>query len=484
MGHPVQLNAANIEGFVKAFLLDRYEERRPIADCHREWWKLVTLPYPNIALGAPRGHAKTTNINHAYGLAAALFQVHPFQLKVSKTYALACEKVDQAKQEIVNNEKLKHVFRLKAIIRDRENDFIAEMADGYKFRMMALGMQQATRGLSWGTMRPTLIQCDDAEDDEEVMNRERREKAMSWFLKTLLPMGGERTQVRVYGTILHADSLLANLLKMEAWHGKIWEACDDTVSEESILWPEKFSRERLLAIKQNYINAGNLAAFNMEYRNIARDTTSGYFRPEDFVGIADDELARKKLTYYVGGDFAISTKERRDYTAFVVGGMDEDGFLYIVDVVRGRWDANQIIEEMLAIERAYSPEQWFVESGAILKALDAALEIKMREAGMYMNLVPMVPTKDKESRARSFQARTRGRGVRYRKEASWYADYEDEFLQFPRGTNDDQVDGSAHLGMGLAKMVTPLTADEEDEVEMEFQRRETMSFGRSLTTGY
>ena len=292
----VVLNAETIEGFTKAFLLDRYEERRPTPPCHREWWRMVTSPHKKIALAAPRGHGKSTALNHAYGLCAALFKRHPFQLKVSKTYGLACEKVEQAKQELIQNEKLRHVFKLKAILRDRENDFIAEMSDGYKFRMMALGMQQATRGLSWGTMRPTLIGGDDLEDDEEVMNRDRRDKGMSWIMKTLLPMGGEATEIRIYGTILHADSCLMRLINMKSWQTRIWEACDDSISPESILWPEKFNRERLLSIKQDYIDAGNLAAFNMEYRNIARDTTSGYFRPEDFVAAKSEALEDTRLT--------------------------------------------------------------------------------------------------------------------------------------------------------------------------------------------
>ena len=483
---PVLLDATTIAGFVDHFLIEGYNERRATPACHREWWRMVTSPHKKVVLAAPRGHGKSTAINHAYGLCAALFKQHPFQLKVSKTYALACEKIEQAKQELLTNDKIKHIFALRKIIRDRENDFIAEMDDGYKFRMMALGMQQATRGLSWGTMRPTLIQGDDLEDDEEVMSRDRRDKGMNWIMKTLLPMGGEQTDIRIYGTILHNDSCLMRLINMKSWKARIWEACDDTVAQESILWPDKFPRERLLSIKQDYIDSGSLAGFNMEYRNIATDTTSGYFRKEDLVAMKPDDVERK-YTYYVAVDFAISTKERRDYTVMLVGGVDEAGVLYVIDVVRKRLDGNQIIEEMIAIERAYHPEQWFLEDGAIRKALGPALELAMRAAddhGLYLNMQPMTPTKDKESRARSIQARMRARAVRFRSDASWYPDFEDELLQFPRGNHDDQVDALAWLGLGLAKMVVPLTEDEEEEEELFTARRENMSFGRSVVTGY
>ena len=479
------LNAAAIEGLVDQFLLERFHEKKPIADAHRQWWRLCCRPEPQIAFAAPRGHGKSVAVNHCFGLAAALFETHPFQLKVSKTYALACEKVEQAKQELLTNDKIKGIFQLADIERDRENDFIAVMASGYRFRMMALGMGQATRGLSWGTMRPTLILGDDMEDDEEVLNNERREKGMRWVMNTLLPMGGDNTVVRIFGTILHQDSILNRLIRM--WHGKIWQACDAEVSDASILWPEKFNRERLLKIRDNYVKAGNLVGFSMEYRNIAIDTSSGFFRKEDFRPLTEDD-EKKQFTYYCGVDFAISTRERRDYTVMVVAGLCPEGVLYIVDVVRGRWDGNQIIEEMLALERAYRPQEWYIEAGAIQKALGPAMEIRMREEeegkGLYMNLCPMTPSVDKERRARSIQARIRARAVKFHRNASWFPDFEQELIQFPRGQHDDQVDALAWIGLGLARMTTPLTLGEEAEFEFEREKRETVTLGRSAVTGY
>jgi len=38
---------------------------------------------------------------------------------------------------------------------------------------------------------------------------------------------------------------------------------------------------------------------------------------------------KKLLNYYITGDFAISERDRADYTVFMVGGMDEAGILHI-----------------------------------------------------------------------------------------------------------------------------------------------------------
>ena len=484
----IALDAPTIKGFVEQFLLDGYEDREPIPNFHVDWWNYFTGPDKNVMIAAPRGHAKSTALNHAYGLAIGLFQNHPFQFKVSRTYDLAVEKLQQAKETLVNNEKIKHIFGFRNLERDTENDFIAVFNDGYRMRMFALGMEQKVRGKSWGTTRPTAILCDDMEDDEQVESVKRRDKSMNWFMRVLMPIGGRHTISRVVGTILHEDAILMRLQKMEDWKCYVYEACDGEITPASVLWPTMFPVERLAKIKRTYVQAGDLPGFNMEFRNKSGDRSSGLFREEDFRPMPES-VDRKKLTYYVGMDFAISEDQRRDYTVIVVAGMDTDGMLYVVDVQRGHWeDGNEIIDQMFLIERAYHPAEWFAESGMISKALGAALELRMREGndgtGLYLNITPMVPLKSKRARAANIRARVRGKGVCFDRDASWFPEFEEELLQFDRATHDDQVDAFAHIGMGLANMTTPLTMEEEDEIELETARRESMSFGRSSVTGY
>ena len=201
-----------------------------------------------------------------------------------------------------------------------------------------------------------------------------------------------------------------------------------------------------------------------------------------------EEDEKKRFTYYVGVDFAISETQRSDYTALVVAGLDEEGFLYVVEVVKGRWgDGNEIIDQMFAIERAYHPEQWFLEEGAIRKALGAAFELRMRaegETGLYMNMTLMQPHKEKTVRARNIQARMRARAVKFRTGDSWFAEFEDECTTFPRGKHDDCVDALAYIGLGLGRMSTPVSEEEELDVEFAAAKREAVSMGRSMVTGY
>jgi predicted phage terminase large subunit-like protein len=271
----------------------------------------------------------------------------------------------------------------------------------------------------------------------------------------------------MYGTILHQDSALASVLKNREWGGIRLEACDENLG--NVLWPEKFTRERLEAIKRTYIADGDLSGFNMEYRNIAVDAETSFFRPSDFLPMSEEDHKRAK-TFYVGGDLAFSKKEKRDWTVFVVGGIDDEGILHVVDERRGRWDGKEVIDEMYRIEEAWAPQEWFIESGAIKESLGTALELRFAAEG-FLNLRPgLVPTKDKAVRANPLQARMRMKGIRFDTEASWFPDYKQEMLEFAqegtRGAHDDRVDASAWLAQGIKTMAMPLNADEREEEDL------------------
>ena len=190
--------------------------------------------------------------------------------------------------------------------------------------------------------------------------------------------------------------------------------------------------------------------------------------------------------YYAACDFAISRESRSDYTVIAIAGVDQDGRIYIEDIRRGRWDALEIIEEMFSVQKKYEPDLFITEKGSIAKSLGAVLNSEMMKRNIYLNLYPMAPTKDKQSRARSFQARLRSGGVKFDKKAPWYMEFEDEMVRFPRSKHDDQVDAVAWIGLVLDQIQDASTVDEinEEEYLRELWESDSLYTGRSQVTGY
>lgn len=499
----MKLTPELIYGFSGSVLSSRFDQAKATPECHLEWWKLCCSNNPLVAIAAPRGHAKSTAITHSYMLASFLFQDRAFGLLVSDTYDQAVLFLQDIKTELLDNDDLIDMFGEIILEKDTENDIICRMSDGHKFRLIAKGSEQKVRGLKWDGKRPDLIVCDDLENDEIVLNKERREKFKQWFFSALLPCRSDRGIVRIVGTILHMDSLLERLmpkpwdkkhsinseLKLYStrtrvgWLSVKYRAHNPSFS--AILWQEKWSEARLKEERQRYIDQGIPEKYSQEYLNEPIDDSNAFFRAEDFLPMGEDDITRN-FTTYMAVDLAISETQRADYTVMIVGGVDETGSLFILDVIRDRLDGMEIVEAMFALAKRYEPDMITVEAGMIDKALGPFIRAEMFKPGRpFLNLNPMVPTRDKESRARSIQARMRAGGVRFNKETEWYPHLEAEMRQFPRAVHDDQVDAMAWLGLTLNKMIAAKTDQEIKEEEFEMEMHRTMGpMGRNMRTGY
>ena len=416
----------------------------------------------------------------------------------------------QIKQALQENEDIINLFHIKknekGIVefeKETETDIIVATEDGHKFRVIAKGSEQKLRGLLWNGQRPDLMVLDDMESDEQVMNKERRAKFERWFYGALIPALSEHGIIRYVGTILHQDAMLEKLMPKQGgiyvieeplkmykekyagfWHTVKYRAHSDDFSQ--VLWPDRWDAESLKKLKQEYKERGLSDKYAQEYLNIPIDESVAFFKRADFQPESADDK-KKMLNFYITADFAISERDRADYTVFVVGGMDEAGILHIKNVVRGRMDGEEIIQTMIGLQKVYSPLAFGIEEMQISKALGPYLNRAMVENNTYINLVLMKPYRtDKITRAQSIRARMRAGGVKFDKSGDWYQDLEDECMSFPRAKHDDQVDALAYLGLLLDKIIDAPTEQEAEEEQYwdEVKTTGNIGEGRSAITGY
>jgi len=477
------LDSPTVYGFVGSCLLSRFDEPAPIPNFHKELWEMCCSGEDRIAIAAPRGHSKSTSITLSYLLAALLFRSNDHAMIVSDTEKQAIQFLGNIKIEITENEHIQALFGKMDLEKDTETEVICRMSDGHRFRITARGSEQKLRGAIWRNKRPNLVICDDLENDEIVMNKDRREKFRFWFFNALLPLLSDSGRIIVVGTILHLDSVLERLLNDPHWYTARYRAHNEDFTE--ILWPERFNRQRLERIRGNYISQGMPEGYSQEYLNYPIDESSAYFRRDDFRFYDPDEVPMERLSYYSAVDFAITSSEKSDYTVITTVGVDEHNNLYVVDVNRGRWDAQEIIDEMMAVQVRYKPELFGVESGMISKSLGPFLKEQMMSTGVFINLKEMVPTKDKQTRARSIQARIRQGTVYFNGHADWYPTLEQEMIRFPRDVHDDQVDSLAWIGLMLNDVIVGQTVQEyEDDAWEEEFGDDFHPMGKCATTGY
>jgi len=512
-----QLTPLMIRGFSEGILNSRYDNPQPTPDFHDELWKLCCSERRKVAIAAPRGHAKSTAVTLAYALASILFKNKKFVLIISDTEDQAASFLQNIASELIDNEALIEyfgptLFKGKRGLKDSYTKIIGEFKGGDRFCVMAKGSGQSLRGCKWLNKRPDLIIGDDLENDDIVMTSDAREKFRNWVMKVVLPMMGDFGQIRIIGTILHMDSYLERLMPENqlpkrfskarvdsyihqgetcthstypkaSWLSVRYKAHNPDYSD--LLWASKFPKDRLEEIYQEYVDQDFSEGYAQEYLNYPIDESKAFYKRSWFKPI--ENYGKEPLNYYIGSDFGATQKAKSDPSVFVVVGINSEGILKIVNVIKDKMDGLDIEMTFHALQRQYEPEAFFVEKGTIWNMIKPGLERSMFEQQRFMNIVGIPSTADKMSRGKPLQARMRMGAVEVMKDEDWYQAYEDEFARFPRDVHDDQVDATSIIALGIQQMVNAPTVEELQNEEYEYEMdeyEEDNSLGFNVTGGY
>lgn len=488
----MELTAELLEGFASGYLSPLYDSPSPVPEFHRTCWKLYCSKESYVSAAAPRAHAKSTALTHAYGLACVCFRTDMYVLLVSATEDLAIAHLEDIAKQLRENEDLKEDFGIEKLAVDAKTEIVVRFTDGYEAKLLAKGSGQKLRGLKWHGRRPSLIICDDLEEDEQVDSIDRRAKFRRWVNRALIPTLSAKGRIRLHGTILHEDSYLARTMKSQSWHSLFFKAHAAFDDFSSILWPEMWSEKKLREKRQQFIDDNDASGYSQEYLNSPLDSSDAYLQKDWFLEMSDEDFDAEKIIC-AAADFAVSKKDHANKSAIAIGGEDVRHFLHALETRKGKWDSLEIIEQIFIVQEVWNPAFFWVEKGQIWSALEPMLKREMQERGIWINFVPIASTKDKAARGRILQKRMKNGGVRWNKSGEWYAACEDEMLRFTasaEAAEDDQFDAWSLLATGFEKMVSTEPEDfSEDEGDLEddwweSRHRAAGAEGRSAVTGY
>jgi predicted phage terminase large subunit-like protein len=177
--------------------------------------------------------------------------------------------------------------------------------------------------------------------------------------------------------------------------------------------------------------------YRQEYEAEFVQLEGALFRRE-FFELVDNLPALVKVARY--WDLAASTKTYSDYSAGVKVGVDKDGFVYVMDCVRGRWEwpvLIRIIGNTARAEKSHCTQ--YVEAVGAQRGMLDLLNAEPTLVGIAFRGVTL--HKDKIARANAFLARAEQGKVRLVRGA-WNNAWLDEICAFPAAGHDDQVDAT------------------------------------------
>jgi predicted phage terminase large subunit-like protein len=165
----------------------------------------------------------------------------------------------------------------------------------------------------------------------------------------------------------------------------------------------------------------------------------------------------REFRLFATWDLAIGQSQSSDYTVGIVGGLDFENNLHVLDMIRGRMNTYQIVEAILDTAQKYQVMCTGIEKGQLEQAIRVHLEQRMRERKQFPTFAEgehaLKPITDKIKRAGPLQGRMQ-QGMVYFPDQPWTDTVIHELLRFPGGEHDDCVDAMAWL-MRLASQYGP-----------------------------
>lgn len=461
---PRQISAHSIPFFAKYFMGLNVPR-------HQHKWYDYCRRHRHLML-SPRDHGKTTVFCHAFPVWALHHIPDVRILLVSKTARQANKLQKTIREELLNNQLLHKSYGRIILNEDNGPIWCKRTPEGRKLKDPSVEAVGAEGSITGGHF--DIIICDDIIDDENTKTASRMEDLANWFYGTIGQLCEPHTQWFVTGTRKHYADIYQQLIDNPLWEKQIDRAIikypenfeyiystnDDgnsfisgvrTEGEYEVLWPEKWPIDALLLDRQQ---TGSIL-FDREKQNDPSGM-KGQFLKVDWLHYYDwkDLPPLEDLTFFIGGDLAISEREKADDTVFTLAGYHKPMHrIYYIDSVAGQWDFPTQQEKL---KEAYTT--WGLQG---MRAHKVLIENNVYQAALAQQIqkdtwIPAMGVRtslDKVSKMISISPHFENGSVVLRKtELCGVPQLRQQWTQFPFGEHDDRLDSLAliilHIALG------------------------------------
>lgn len=309
----------------------------------------------------------------------------------------------------------------------------------------ATGSGGTLTGYGAGKHRPGFggaIVIDDPHKADEAASEVIRTGVINWFQNTLESRQNDpgKTPIIVIMQRLHEDDLTGWLLKGgngEKWDHVCLPALDEYTGEA--LWPDKHSAEMLREMQ-----TAKPYVFSGQYQQRPSPLGGGLLKGMWFKRYRQlPELRYRKIF----ADTAQKTKEHNDYSVFECWGAGKDGNAYLIDMIRGKWEAPELKRRATDFWNKHLATDYTYFGGLRSMCVeDAASGTGLIQDLSQTSSIPILPierTKDKLTRVMDIADYVQAGRVYLPEEADFVSDFVHECEAFtPNDTHahDDQID--------------------------------------------
>lgn len=289
---------------------------------------------------------------------------------------------------------------------------------------------------------------------EDAQSQLQRDKVWDWYTGTFYNRIRPGGQIIVIQHRMHEDDLVGRLIEQQSQGGDKWEIVELPALLDDPPWVERYDRVALERIKQI---SGPRKWSALYMQNPAPDEGT-FFKREWFKRYVPEQLP-KAMHRYISSDHAPGGQDSNDFTCVRVWGIDPDGDLFLLDGFRHQETMDKTTDRMVGSKKdkvkgliaRHTPFAWFPEDDNNWKSVAGFVTRRMREEGIFCRIEPISPHgSDKETKAQAIQAMAASGRV-------WIPvgpdgdDIIEQYVRFPGGKHDDEVDAGAIIGRAIAE---------------------------------
>ena len=394
----------------------------------------------------PRNHLKTKLITVGYSVQQIVTNPKIRILIYSATWQMATDIVGQIQTQLTRNERIASLF---GDFQGDSKEWSASRirlaaADKREPTVIAAGIDNNIVGSHYD-----IIIFDDVQNRDNVGTADQIIKVRQRYNDSLdlLEPGG---QIVVIGTRWHDADLYGWILDpsnkvtatydtmiMRAYQGNI-----ETGEGFIPLWPGKFS----LQDYQRRLDSQGWPHFSAQYLNNPVPEETAIFKRSMFQYYEPEDLRGKLLTRFMMIDPAISQERSADFTAMVVVGVDEENYIWVLDVLREKLMPHEIINRIFEMKEKWSLSDIAIETVAYQKTLAYTLRDQMRVRKKYFHITELNPqNRSKDERIKGLQPLYENGKIIHNKYLTNNYFLEDELTRYPNATHDDCIDALSYM---------------------------------------
>ena len=284
---------------------------------------------------------------------------------------------------------------------------------------------------------------DPVKDAKEANSQTVRDSVWDWYTSTFYTRLSPKSGILLGMTRWHEDDLAGRLLEEAKKGGDRWrvvsfpaiaEQDEEYRNEGDALHPERYNIEHLSKIKKAVGTQTWNALYQQRPSSKGGDIIKGAWFKRYSV------LPRMKRII-ITADTAQKTKQHNDYSVIIAAGLGVDGGLYIIDLIRGKWEAPELEQKLSDVWNKYrsmSVHKVYIEDKSSGTSLIQNIQRKQRipVEGVQVDT-------DKYTRVLGVQGYIESGYIYLPNDAEWIEDFIKEceaFTATDSHKHDDQVD--------------------------------------------